>query len=131
VCHMSHPLHPPWFNHPNNIWWRMQVTKFIIMQFSVWSIFFPLGPNILNILFLTFTVLCSVRVEPIYLPSFLSVCLSHVSWNVFQLLSVLSLLFMVHVTVLLRCRQRMSLKLRLVTWLNKVNELSRRSCLCA
>jgi hypothetical protein len=29
---MSHPPQPPWFNHPNNIRWRIQVMKFIIMQ---------------------------------------------------------------------------------------------------
>jgi hypothetical protein len=36
VCHMSHPPHPPWFNHHNNIRWRIQAVKFIIMQF-VWK----------------------------------------------------------------------------------------------
>jgi hypothetical protein len=38
---MSHPLHPPWFSHCNNIEWRIQAVKFIIMQFSVWSVFLP------------------------------------------------------------------------------------------
>jgi hypothetical protein len=28
---MSCPPHPPWFNHPNNIRWRIQTVKFIIM----------------------------------------------------------------------------------------------------
>jgi hypothetical protein len=41
VCYMSRPPHPPSFNHPNNIRWRIQVTKFIIMQFSPWSVFLP------------------------------------------------------------------------------------------
>jgi hypothetical protein len=36
---MSRPPHPPWFNHPNNIRWRTQAVKFIIMQFSPLSIF--------------------------------------------------------------------------------------------
>jgi hypothetical protein len=31
---MSIPPHPPSFNHPNNIRRRIQVMKFIIMQFS-------------------------------------------------------------------------------------------------
>jgi hypothetical protein len=31
ACHMSSPPHPPWFNHPNNVRWRIQVMKFIIM----------------------------------------------------------------------------------------------------
>jgi hypothetical protein len=41
ACHMSRPPHPPWFNHPNNIRWRIQVTKFIVMQFSPWFVFHP------------------------------------------------------------------------------------------
>jgi hypothetical protein len=39
ACHMSNPPHHPWFNHPNNIWWRIQAVKFIIMQFSPRSVF--------------------------------------------------------------------------------------------
>jgi hypothetical protein len=49
---MSSPPHPPWFNHPNNIWWRIQAVKFIIMQFSPWSTF-------LNTLFSKTLSLCS------------------------------------------------------------------------
>jgi hypothetical protein len=30
VCYMSHPSHPPWFDHPNNIWWSIQVMKLLI-----------------------------------------------------------------------------------------------------
>jgi hypothetical protein len=41
ACHMPHPPHPPWFNHPNNIRWRIQAMKFIIMQFSLRSVFLP------------------------------------------------------------------------------------------
>jgi hypothetical protein len=41
ACHMSSPPHPPWFNHPNNIRWIIQVVKFIIMQFSPRSVFLP------------------------------------------------------------------------------------------
>jgi hypothetical protein len=36
---MSRLPHPPWFNHPNNIRWRIQVMKFIITQFSPRSFF--------------------------------------------------------------------------------------------
>jgi hypothetical protein len=36
---MSRPSHPPWYNHPKNIRWRMQSMKFIITQFSLRSIF--------------------------------------------------------------------------------------------
>jgi hypothetical protein len=31
---MSRPPHPPSFNHPNNIRWRIQVMKFIVVQFA-------------------------------------------------------------------------------------------------
>jgi hypothetical protein len=34
VCYMSRPSHPPWFYHPNNIWWGVQVMKLLIMQSS-------------------------------------------------------------------------------------------------
>jgi hypothetical protein len=34
ACHMSRPPRPPLFNHPNNIRWRIQAVKFIIIQFS-------------------------------------------------------------------------------------------------
>jgi hypothetical protein len=59
ACHMSRPPHPPWFNHPNNNWWRIQAMKFI-MQFSPRPIFLPKGPNIfLNTLFSKLLSLCS------------------------------------------------------------------------
>jgi hypothetical protein len=38
---MSRLLHPPSFNHPKNIRWRIQAMKFIIMPFSPRSIFIP------------------------------------------------------------------------------------------
>jgi hypothetical protein len=41
VCHMCRPPHSPWFNHSNNIRWRIQVIRFIIMQFSPRSVFLP------------------------------------------------------------------------------------------
>jgi hypothetical protein len=41
ACHMSRLPHPPWFNHPNNIRWRIEIMKFIIMQFSSRSVFIP------------------------------------------------------------------------------------------
>jgi hypothetical protein len=37
LCHaryMSRPSHPPWSDHPNNIWWSVQVMKLLIMQSS-------------------------------------------------------------------------------------------------
>jgi hypothetical protein len=38
---MSRPPHPPSFIHPNNIKWRIQAVKFIIMQFSPRSVLVP------------------------------------------------------------------------------------------
>jgi hypothetical protein len=61
ACYMSRPSHPLWFNHPNNIRWRIQAMKFIIIQFSPRSVFL-LGPNILlNTLFSKTLSLCSSR----------------------------------------------------------------------
>jgi hypothetical protein len=45
ACHMSSPPHPPLFNHPNNIRRRIQVMKFVIMQFSPRSVFLPFRPK--------------------------------------------------------------------------------------
>jgi hypothetical protein len=39
---MSRSPHPPWYNHPKNIRWRIQAINFIIMQFFPWSIFLTL-----------------------------------------------------------------------------------------
>jgi hypothetical protein len=41
ASHMSCLSQPPWFNHPNNIWWRIQAMKVIIMQFSPQPVFLP------------------------------------------------------------------------------------------
>jgi hypothetical protein len=38
---MSRPSHPPWFNYPNNIRWRIQSVKFITLQFYPRSVFLP------------------------------------------------------------------------------------------
>jgi hypothetical protein len=46
---MSHPPHAPWCNHPNNIRWRIQAVKFIIMQFS---------PRFIPLLNIYLTILC-------------------------------------------------------------------------
>jgi hypothetical protein len=37
---MSHPSHPPWCAHPNDIWWRVQIMKLINMQFPADSYHF-------------------------------------------------------------------------------------------
>ena len=41
TCYMTRPSHSP-FDHPNNIWWGQQVTKFPIMQFSPLPCYFVL-----------------------------------------------------------------------------------------
>jgi hypothetical protein len=46
---VSRPPHPSWFNHPNNIRWRIQAVKFIIMQFSPRSVFIPFRSKCLSI----------------------------------------------------------------------------------
>jgi hypothetical protein len=38
---MSRPPQPPWFKHPNNIRWRIQVMKFIVMKITSRSVFLP------------------------------------------------------------------------------------------
>jgi hypothetical protein len=42
---MSRQPQRPWINHPNNIRWRRQALKFIIMQFSPRPFFFPFRSN--------------------------------------------------------------------------------------
>jgi hypothetical protein len=34
ACYTSRPFHITWFNHPNSIWWSVQVMKLLIMQSS-------------------------------------------------------------------------------------------------
>ena len=31
MCYMPHPSHSSWFDHPNNIWWEVQIIKLLIM----------------------------------------------------------------------------------------------------
>jgi hypothetical protein len=41
LCHASHTSrqsHPPWYDHPNNIWWSIKVMRLIIMQSSLASL---------------------------------------------------------------------------------------------
>lgn len=33
ISYMSHPSYLLWFGNPNNIWWRVQITKLIISNF--------------------------------------------------------------------------------------------------
>jgi hypothetical protein len=57
---MSRPPYLPWFNHPNNIRWRIQVMKF--HHYAIFSMMssYLLGPNVLlNTLFSKPLSLCS------------------------------------------------------------------------
>jgi hypothetical protein len=58
-CYMASPPYPPWFDHPNNIWWRVQVTELLIMLFSQRPVTLScLGPNI------HFSILFSYTLNP-------------------------------------------------------------------
>jgi len=46
TCYIFHPLHSSWFDHPNNIWWRVQIIKLLIMYSSTRP-FYLLGSNVL------------------------------------------------------------------------------------
>jgi hypothetical protein len=41
-CYMPCPSHPPWLDHFNYTWLRVQITKLLIMQFSPTSRHFSL-----------------------------------------------------------------------------------------
>jgi hypothetical protein len=50
-CYMPCPSHPPWLDHSNYIWRRVQVMKLLIMQFSPTSCHLSLfGPNTVSTL---------------------------------------------------------------------------------
>jgi hypothetical protein len=34
-CHIPRPSYPPWFDHRNNIWWRVHDMKFVITRSCV------------------------------------------------------------------------------------------------
>jgi hypothetical protein len=42
------PIHPPRFGKANNIWWRVQIMKFLIMNISQFSSYLHSVPNILR-----------------------------------------------------------------------------------
>jgi hypothetical protein len=33
MCFMSHPSHSPWYDRPQNIWWRVQIMELLSMHF--------------------------------------------------------------------------------------------------
>jgi hypothetical protein len=45
---MSYPFHP-WFYYPDNIWWRVQITK-LFVTYAVYSCHFLLAPKVLSVL---------------------------------------------------------------------------------
>jgi hypothetical protein len=48
ISHFSHPCYyisyPPWIDHPNNIWWRVQIIVVLTVQFSLVSCRFKYSP---------------------------------------------------------------------------------------
>jgi hypothetical protein len=60
-CYMPCSSHPPWLDHSKYTWWRVQVLKLLIIQFSPTSLTYSLfGPNILlSTLFSDTLSLCS------------------------------------------------------------------------
>jgi hypothetical protein len=75
VCCLLQPSHSPWFFHPNNVWWKTEMMKLLIMQFSPVSwYFFPFRSKyILSSLFSNLCSSLNVReqVSPWYWPSVL------------------------------------------------------------
>jgi hypothetical protein len=60
VCYMPCPFPLPWLDRFNNIWWSVQVMKFLSMQSSPAACHFLLGSNILlSTLFSNIVSLCS------------------------------------------------------------------------
>jgi len=61
ACYMPRQSHPPWYDHPNNTWWNMQVLMPLIMQSVPASRhFLLLCPNIVLISLFSNTLnLCS------------------------------------------------------------------------
>jgi hypothetical protein len=58
--YMPRPSHPPLFDNPNNIWWRVNIMELLIMQCSQSCCHSLLGPNILlSTLFSNTLNLCS------------------------------------------------------------------------
>jgi len=61
TCRTSHPFHSSVFQHPNNIWWGVQIMKFLVLQPRPVPVTSSLvGPNILlGTLFSNTLILCS------------------------------------------------------------------------
>jgi hypothetical protein len=84
ASYMTRPSHPPWFDHPNNIWWSVQVTKLLIMQSS------PLFRHFLPYLFQKFS---SAPCSQTPCPSQFGLSALHVygyKWRSFSLFTFLS-----------------------------------------
>jgi hypothetical protein len=58
ACHIPRPSHPPWFNHPNNIRWRIQDVKSSLCSFLHDPSSSLLDENFLNTLFSETLRLC-------------------------------------------------------------------------
>jgi hypothetical protein len=84
---MSSPPHPPWFNHPNNIQWKIQAVKSSLCSFLHDPSSSLLGPNIfLNTLFSKTLSLCSspkVRNQVSHPFSTLMCLVSETTWRIY------------------------------------------------
>lgn len=86
-CYMTRLRHHLWYNHPNSIWWRVQIRKYLIMHCSSASCFFIfLGPNILNTILISKAKICKLCVlmcceyKAINLSRFLLIVLINMSY---------------------------------------------------
>jgi hypothetical protein len=37
MCYMTNPSHPPWFDHPNKIWWSVKVVNNSSLPECIWG----------------------------------------------------------------------------------------------
>jgi hypothetical protein len=70
---MSRSPHPPWFNQPNNIRWRIQAVKFIMLSYFTPAL---LLCNVLTIIPISFPFLILLSVEK-YLARKMTAHLNH------------------------------------------------------
>jgi hypothetical protein len=67
VCYMPDLSHPPWRDHPNNIWWSVHVMKFLIMQSS------PASHHFLPLTYKCFQHPVLIQLQFIFFPSLMNI----------------------------------------------------------
>jgi len=82
-CYMPHQSHSPWFDHPNNTWWSVEVIKLLIMQSSPASCpFLPLRPKYSPHTVFKIYVLPLVWGRPNFTPTPTCTCeCAHTAWS--------------------------------------------------